>query len=44
MLAVKKRDKKAKDEDDTGDETKGADWQEKRIQRLLNPMDATGND
>ncbi len=26
------------------DETKDADWQEKRIQRLFNPMDSTGND
>jgi hypothetical protein len=44
VLAAKKRDKKVKDEEDTGDETKDADWQEKRIQRLLNPMDSTGND
>ena len=44
VLAAKKRDKKAKDEEDTDDETKDADWQEKRIQRLLNPMDSTGND
>ncbi len=25
------------------DETKDADWQEKRIQRLFNPMDSTGS-
>ncbi|MDX2313849.1 MAG: hypothetical protein QNL90_07245 [Gammaproteobacteria bacterium] len=39
MLAAKKRDKKVKDEDDGSDETKDADWQEKRIQRPFNPMD-----
>jgi hypothetical protein len=39
VLAAKKRDGKVKDEDDNGDEAKDADWQEKRIQRLLNPMD-----
>jgi outer membrane biosynthesis protein TonB len=42
VLAAKKRDKKAKDEDET-DERNDADWQEKRIQRLLDPMDS-GND
>ena len=39
MLAAKKRDKKAKDEDD-GDEKNEDDWQEKRVQRLFNPMDS----
>jgi hypothetical protein len=43
VLAAKKRDKKVKDEDD-GDEKKDADWQEKRIQRLFNPMDSAGDD
>ena len=45
VLAAKKRDKKKdEDSDDNGDETKDEDWQEKRLQRLFNPMDSTGND
>jgi hypothetical protein len=49
VLAAKKRDKKKdkkKDEDgdDNGDEKNDGDWQEKRLQRLFNPMDSTGND
>ena len=43
ILAAKKRDKKVKDEDDDSDETKDADWQEKRIQRLFNHMDSSDN-
>jgi hypothetical protein len=41
VLAAKKRDGKVKDEeeDDNGDEAKDDDSQEKRIQRLLSPMD-----
>ncbi len=39
VLAAKKRDKK-KDEDDDGDNKSYDDWQEKRIQRLFNPMDS----
>jgi hypothetical protein len=39
VLAAKKRDKKAKDEDDD-DEKNEDDWQEKRVQRLFNPMDS----
>jgi hypothetical protein len=39
VLAAKKRDKKAKDEDDS-DEKNEDDWQEKRVQRLFNPMDS----
>jgi hypothetical protein len=37
VLAAKKRDKKVKDADD-GDEKTDADWQEKRIQNLLDPI------
>ncbi len=45
VLAAKKRDKKKdEDGDDNGDEKKDDDWQEKRLQRLFNPMDSTGND
>jgi len=45
VLAAKKRDKKKdEDGDDNGDDTDDADWQEKRIQHLFNPMDSTGND
>ena len=43
VLAAKKRDKKAKVDDDQ-DETKVADWQEKRIQRLFNPTDSSGDE
>ncbi len=41
VLAAKKRDKK-KDEDDDGDNKSDDDWQEKRLQRLFNPMDSDG--
>jgi hypothetical protein len=45
VLAAKKRDKKKdEDGDDNGDEKNDDDWQEKRLQRLFNPMDSTGND
>ena len=43
ILAAKKRDKKAKDEDD-GDDKNDADWQEKRIQRLLDPINSAGEE
>jgi hypothetical protein len=44
VLAAKKRDKKkAKSDEDDGDKN-DADWQEKRIQRLFNPMDSAGDD
>ena len=39
MLAAKKRDKKT----DT-DEQEEDDWQEKRIQRLLDPIDSADNE
>jgi hypothetical protein len=43
VLAAKKRKAKAKDEDvDGGDENSGDDWQEKRLQRLLNPIGSDG--
>ena len=42
VLAAKKRDKKAKDDDD-GDDKNDADWQEKRVQRLFNPIDSDGD-
>jgi hypothetical protein len=42
-LAAKKRDKKKdEDGDDDGDDTNDADWQEKRIQRLLGPTAPDG--
>jgi hypothetical protein len=45
VLAAKKRDKKKdQDRDDNGDDTNDDDWQEKRLQRLFNPMDSTGHD
>jgi len=45
VLAAKKRDKKKdEDHDDDGDDKNDADWQEKRLQRLFNPMGSTGND
>jgi hypothetical protein len=40
VLAAKKRDKKRKEGEDDGDDTNDADWQEKRVQRLFNPMDS----
>jgi hypothetical protein len=44
VLAAKKR-KEKKDEDvDENGETKDDDWQEKRVQRLFNPMDSAGDD
>jgi hypothetical protein len=43
VLAAKKRKAKAKDEDVDGDDEKsGDDWQEKRLQRLFNPIDNGG--
>ncbi len=43
VLAAKKRDKKKdEDRDDNGDEKKDDDWQEKRLQRLFNPIDNGG--
>jgi hypothetical protein len=45
VLSAKKHDKKKdQDRDDNGDDTNDDDWQEKRLQRLFNPMDSTGND
>ena len=44
VLAAKKRDKKKdEDGDDNGDEKNDADWQEKRLQRLFNPIDSGGD-
>jgi hypothetical protein len=41
VLAAKKRDKKKKDEE-LVEEKDDNDWQEKRIRRLLNPIDGDG--
>jgi hypothetical protein len=44
VLAAKKRDKKKdEDRDDNGDDTNADDWQEKRLQRLFNPIDSGGD-
>ncbi len=42
VLAAKKRDKKKKDEEEIVEEKDDNDWQEKRIRRLLNPLDGEG--
>ena len=45
VLAAKKDKRKVKDEEmDNDDEQNGDEWQEKRLQRLFNPMNSTGND
>ncbi len=43
VLAAKKRDKKkGEDVEDDNDNKSDDDWQEKRIQRLFNPIDSDG--
>jgi outer membrane biosynthesis protein TonB len=44
ILAAKKRDKKKGNDVESDDDKNDADWQEKRIQRLFNPMDSAGDD